>query len=44
MPTIEQIIKTQKAAGKTAIEVLKVLRESNMPVPWVEVRKIYLKA
>lgn len=44
MPTIEQIIKTQKDAGKSAIEVHKILRESNMPVPWVEVKKIFLKS
>lgn len=44
MPTIEQIIKAQKDAGKTAIEVHKILRDSNMPIPWVETKRIYLKS
>ena len=44
MPTLEQIVKAEKVKGKTAIEVHKILRESNMPIPWVETKRIYLKS
>ena len=44
MPTETEIIKRLKGEGKTAIEVHKWLRENYGPVPWVEVKQIYLKS
>jgi len=39
--TLEQIIKQKKAAGMTAIEIQKYLRDNNMIVSFTEVRMIF---
>jgi len=42
--TLEEIIKQQKAEGKTAIEIQKYLRDQNMIVSFTEVKMIYLRS
>lgn len=42
--TLEEIIKQQKASGKTAIEIQKYLRDNNMIVSFVEVKQIFLRS
>lgn len=39
--TLKDIIKSQKAQGKTAIEIHKWLRDNNMSIPWMETQKIF---
>jgi len=41
---LEAIIARLKREGYTAIDVHKYLRENNMGVPFILVRKIYLKS
>ncbi|MDD5360450.1 MAG: hypothetical protein PHI02_09315 [Sulfurovaceae bacterium] len=41
--TLEEIIKSQVALGKSAIEIQKYLRDNNMNVSFVEVRQIFNK-
>lgn len=43
MATETEIIARLKGEGKTAIECHKWLRDNNMPLPWVEVKQIFLK-
>lgn len=40
--TETDIIKRMKGEGKTAIQIHQWLRENNMPLPWVEVKHIFL--
>jgi hypothetical protein len=42
--TLEQIIAEEKAKGKSAIEIQKILRDQNMIVSFIEVKKIYLQS
>ncbi len=41
--TLEQIIADKKRQGLSAIEIQKYLRENNMNVSFVEVKKIFLE-
>ena len=41
--TLEEIIEQQRKQGKTIIQVHKYLRDNNMSVPFVIVRKLYRK-
>jgi len=40
--TLEQIIADKKRAGMSAIEIQQYLRNNNMIVSFIEVKKIYL--
>jgi len=42
--TLEEIVKTQKSQGKTAIEIQQFLRQNQMIVSFTEVKKIFLEA
>jgi len=39
--TLEDIIRRKIREGLSAIQIQKWLRDNNMPVPWLEVKKIF---
>jgi hypothetical protein len=41
--TLEEIIKTQKLQGKSAIEIQQYLRQNKMIVSFTEVKKIFME-
>ena len=41
--TLEQIVKRKQEANMSAIEVHRWLKENNMGIPWIIVRRIYMK-
>lgn len=41
--TLEEQILAYKKQGKSALEIMKLLRDNNTPISWIEVKTIYNK-
>jgi hypothetical protein len=41
--TLEQIVTEQKKKGLSAIEITKYVRENYSPVPFLEIKKLYME-